>query len=295
MMRIARAKCSSAADGCVWQASARTLTHTAARAPEDSQAPFAYVDDAAVRDSLMRLSSLCINVSGRQAGEDVDPITLEPFDEMSAQDLDSNVIAVGQRNAQGKQYCFHVLSLYAWYEREARSGRKHPLHPMTHVPLSDDDIDIIAQKMRCLDPQFTLPAPAKPLEIEFKTGPEFEHARKRYVQIFAVIHISGVIAHTSHVTDVPVELSHAGWTLQTVIGTLNHFAHITSTLDELLVLVIGLRLRDVPPIMAAEWYDANDEPSKAGRDFLLNMGNLQAALQRLNAPSARPSTSRHTE
>lgn len=282
---IARAKCSRNADGCVWNSNALSLTHNLVSSfAEDAQASFAYIGSSAQRESLVRLSKMCINMSGLHPGEDVDPITLEPFDEMRASDLDTKVIAVGQRNAQGKQYCFHVLSLYAWYEREVRSGRKRPLHPTTHVPLTDEDISIIAERMRFLDPNFTLPEPAKPLEIEFKLGPEFEHAGRMYVHIFAIIHISGVIAHTSHVTDVPVDLSHAGWTLRSVFDTLLHFARITSTLDELLVLVIGLRLRDVPPIMAADWYEGADtsEPSKAARDFLLNMGNLHAALQRLN-------------
>lgn len=93
---------------------------------------------------LAELENACIEMR--------DMITLNSFeDDMKKKDLQL-VIAIGPKNVDGKQRCYHVRSIYDHIKNQSRSGVL-VRDPITRAKITDEEVrDVIMPKMRHLDP-----------------------------------------------------------------------------------------------------------------------------------------------
>ena len=87
---------------------------------------------------------------GRACRDMRDNITFDDFEDMKKKKLQL-VVAIGPKNAEGKQSCYYVKNIFKYAEKEIADG-KVPTDPYTRDPIKKEDMrDIIMPKMRYID------------------------------------------------------------------------------------------------------------------------------------------------
>jgi hypothetical protein len=221
--------------------------------------PFSYVHEERKKQALVRLMCTCRNLTGSKPGEDVDPISLEPFDEMTAEDLEKSIVRVGSG------HCFHISSIYEWYRTCVMSGKEGFLHlatnPVTRQPLSDADVGTILEKMKEIYPDFE---PPKLVRLRFAFDDVCPTQRGSYQRVTAQVHMADAMIYSAHVTDIPLGLlegdveGYPAVSTDWIVRTLRKVADHVEDVETLLLCVIGLRQRQLSPLSGGDWFTATN-------------------------------------
>ena len=144
--------------------------------------------------------------------------------------------------------------------------------------------------MKKINPEFEPPDIPRPLEIRFIFSPTSSvHGAHSFVKLIATVAVSGQPAYTSHVADIPIDMSPVTSVLPCdhvcdsnwIVQTLQHISTSVSTLDDLFTVVVGLRLRQVPRLVAGDWFTDCNELTTTAKNFIMNIWMLNQAFNQI--------------
>lgn len=203
---------------------------------------FDYVQDVVKRYELQQLCKVCSNVEGIRSGEDVECISMIAFEDFTVEELKTKMVVLGR-------HCFHLDHLYKWYLTNITSGRPRPLNPLTHQLMTFRDTETLLCCMKKVYPEF--------VEKKFINLTLKAIDKQGFSEVTMMVEIMNTLVYSMYIGEFPARMD---W----CVDALSNTAANVQTLDDLFVIVVGLRMNISLPLQCDDWFimDGDGNPQK---------------------------------